>query len=57
MKKTMTFTLSLWAYFLITWVVNLVQLTQCDFINSNWKPEIIHGIGLMPIASGVTCWM
>jgi hypothetical protein len=44
-------------YFIIAWVVNLVQLLSCDFSNHSWKQEIVHGIGLIPVVSGVTCWM
>ena len=42
---------------LAVWPVNLYKLCKCDWSNDNWKPEIIHGIGVvMPPASYVTVW-
>jgi len=42
---------------LVTWVINLFQLLNCDFY-SPWRDEIIHGIGLLvPPASLITVWM
>ena len=39
------------------WPYNLYKLTQCNWDNDNWKPEIIHGIGVvLPPASIVTVW-
>lgn len=49
-------TLVLSAYSIITWLVNLYKLTQCDFA-SPWKEEIIHIVGLVPTFSWVTCWL
>lgn len=41
----------------VCWVVNVVQLVNCDWDNDgNWKGEIIHGVGLIPYASLVTVW-
>lgn len=41
----------------VCWVVNVVQLVQCDWDNDkSWKGEIIHSIGLIPYASLVTVW-
>jgi hypothetical protein len=45
----------IWGYFVISWVVNLVMLLNCDF-NEPWKQEIIHGIGLIGPAAGITVW-
>lgn len=44
-----------WAYFVVCWVVNLIQLIRCDFAEP-WKEEIIHAIGLMGPAAGITVW-
>ncbi len=39
----------------ITWVINLTQLTDCDF-EPDYKCEVIHGVGLIPAASLITVW-
>lgn len=40
----------------ISYIVNLVQLFNCDFA-SPWKDEIIHAVGVViPFASIVTVW-
>lgn len=39
-----------------SWLVNLIKLLNCDFA-APWREEIIHAIGLIPIASVVTVWM
>ena len=46
----------IYAYFIICWIVNLVQFIQCDF-EPSYKDEIIKGIGVLaaPLA-GVTVW-
>jgi len=39
------------------WPFNLYKLTQCNWDNDNWKPEVIHTIGVVvPPASVVTVW-
>lgn len=38
------------AYTIVSWIVNLYKLTQCDFIGP-WKEELIHIIGLVPAFS------
>jgi hypothetical protein len=42
-------------YALIAWIVNIVKLLNCDF-DAPWKDEFIHGIGLIPGVSMITCW-
>ncbi len=44
-----------WGYFGISWVVNLIKLLNCDF-EGPWREEIIHGIGLIGPAAGITVW-
>ena len=39
----------------ISWVANVNQLIDCDF-ESPYKCEIIHAIGVVPLASVVTVW-
>ena len=39
----------------ISWGVNLNKLTKCDF-ESPFKCEVIHAIGIVPVASVVTVW-
>lgn len=41
--------------FLVAWPVNLYKLTQCDF-ESNYKCEVIHGLGIIPVMSPITVW-
>ena len=42
---------------LAVWPFNLYKLIKCDWTNDNWKPEIVHGIGVvLPPASYVTVW-
>lgn len=45
-------------YLGVTWIINLVQLVNCDFSSTtSWKPEIIHGIGLIFPCNGITVWL
>ena len=48
--------LFIWLYFGICWVVNLAMLLRCDFEGPSWRDEIIHAIGLIGPAAGVTVW-
>jgi hypothetical protein len=45
----------IWGYFVICWIVNVVKLVNCDF-EGPWKDEIIHAIGLIGPAAGITAW-
>ena len=51
-----TFTLLIYAYLIITWVINFIQFLQCDFANP-WREEIIKGVGVIffPL-NGITVW-
>jgi hypothetical protein len=40
----------------VAWVINLVQLIDCDF-SAPYKCEVVHIIGLVPVASLVTVWL
>lgn len=43
-------------YFIVCYIVNLVQFFNCDFA-SPYKEEIIHGVGVLTyFAAGVTVW-
>lgn len=46
----------IYLYAIIAWIVNLVQLLNCDFAGPVYREEIIHGIGLIGPAAMVTCW-
>jgi hypothetical protein len=56
MKKITLIPITLYGYVIIAWVVNLIKLLNCDFEGSSWKSEIIHGIGMIPGVSMITCW-
>lgn len=47
--------IAIWGYFVVCWVVNLVMLLSCDF-QEPWKDEIVHAIGLIGPAAGITVW-
>ena len=40
---------------LLSWPVNVYKLTQCDF-ESDYKCEVLHGVGLVPGLSPITVW-
>jgi len=47
--------ISLWLFNIISYIVNVVKLIDCDF-ESPYKEEFIHAIGLIPGLSMFTCW-
>ncbi len=38
------------------WIGNAVKLTNCDF-EAPYKGEVLHTIGLIPLASVFTVWV
>lgn len=48
--------IGIYIYFIVAWIINLVQFFQCDFAEP-YKEEVIKAIGifLVPIA-GITVW-
>ena len=48
------FALALFLY--LSWPVNLYKLTKCDF-EPDYKCEVLHGAGLIPIVSVITVWV
>lgn len=45
-----------YVYMFVAWIVNLVQLINCDFA-SPYKEEVTHLVGLLFFpASMITCW-
>ena len=40
---------------IVSWTVNFYKFTQCDF-KSDYKCEVMHGIGLFPSVSFITVW-
>lgn len=56
MKKIVLLPLIIYGYAIVAWIVNIVKLFNCDFEGPSWKTEIIHGIGLIPGVSMITCW-
>lgn len=49
-------TIAIWLFLGVCWIVNLVKLLNCDFVEP-WRDEIIHLIGLIPGVSIITAWM
>jgi hypothetical protein len=47
--------LSIWLLIIGSWVGNFFKLLNCDF-EPSYKGEIIHAIGLVPVASVITVW-
>lgn len=39
----------------VSWIANLVKLTDCDF-KADYKCEVLHGVGLVPAVSVITVW-
>ena len=47
-------TMLIWLFFIVTWVINLVQFCKCDF-EQPLKKEVIKGVGVfIPPAAAVT---
>jgi hypothetical protein len=40
---------------LVSWFGNAYKLSQCDF-EPNYKCEVVHLLGIVPILSVVTVW-
>ena len=40
---------------IVSWVGNIYKLTQCDFV-SPYKGEVVHAIGIIPLAAPFTVW-
>lgn len=40
----------------VTWIINIVKLTDCDF-KTPYRCEVLHGVGLFPPINVVTAWM
>jgi hypothetical protein len=46
----------MWLIIVGSYGTNIYKLTQCDFV-SPLKCEIVHTIGLLPVASVITVWI
>lgn len=55
MKAIMTFIVALILWGIVSWIGNLNQLLDCDF-KAPYKCEVIHTIGIIPLAALVTVW-
>jgi hypothetical protein len=40
----------------VGWVKNIIKLAQCDF-EAPYKCEVVHSLGVIPIAGAVTGWI
>ena len=47
--------IALVVFMLGAWLVNFYKLANCDF-ESNYRCEIIHGVGIIPPLQAVTVW-
>jgi len=45
----------LYGYFGVCWIVNIIQLINCDF-EPSYKEEVIKAIGLIGPTAGITVW-
>lgn len=51
------FTILMWIYSTVTWIINLIKFINCDFVEP-FKEEAIHLLGvILPPASWVTAWL
>ncbi len=50
------FVILLCTFCLISWVQNVVKLSECDF-KAPYKAEVIYGIGVITPAGIVTGWL
>lgn len=55
LKFSPIITLLIYGYLIITWVINLIQLFNCDF-QPNYKNEIIHALGIIFPINAITVW-
>lgn len=55
MKGIVTFVGTIIGLVVVSWVANLVKLTDCDFA-SPYRCEAVHGIGLIPVVAPVAVW-
>ena len=55
MKALLALPLIIVLALLISWVANIVKLTDCDF-QAPFRCEVVHGIGVIPAVSLVTVW-
>lgn len=56
MKVLGAMVIGFWILVGVSWVVNLVKLTECDF-ESDYKCEALHVIGLVPFISLGAAWV
>lgn len=54
--KNLLLPLIFWFSLTISWVINLFKLFLCFTSGYYWEEKIIHGIGLIPGISMITCW-
>lgn len=55
MRKAFFINVLFLIYFLVTWIINLIQFCNCDF-KEPYKKEIIKGIGVAGF-SWATVWI
>lgn len=54
--KTAIFVILVMVLLIGSWIGNFVKLLNCDF-EADYKCEIIHSIGIIPILSVLTVWV
>lgn len=55
LKEQLLINLIILLIILTPWVINFNKLSNCDF-DSPYKCEVIHAIGIIPLASFITVW-
>jgi len=54
--KSALLVFAIWVYFIIAWVVNLVQFINQDF-EAPYKGEVIRAVGVfIPPTASITVW-
>ena len=43
-------------FVIVAWPYNMYKLTECDF-ESDYKCEVMHGLGVIPALAPFTVWV
>lgn len=57
LEKMSIFQIAAVLYTLVTWIINVIKITRCDWqLAVAYKEEVIHILGLIPGVCWVTAW-